>query len=66
MSRVFPVGSLHTHTHSKPRTQRAKRALEARSPKLTENTKSALFIRGGNTSGTVNSALRDLVESKLP
>ncbi|XP_002737014.1 ribosome production factor 2 homolog, partial [Saccoglossus kowalevskii] len=43
----------------KPRTQRAKRALEQRAPKLVENTKKALFIKGGNTSEIVTQILRD-------
>ena len=46
---------------SKPKNQRVKRALEARAPKLLENTKTALFIRGGHTSETVTQALKDIV-----
>ncbi|CAI8048707.1 Ribosome production factor 2 homolog, partial [Geodia barretti] len=50
----------------KPKTQRAKRALETKAPKLVENTKSALFIRGGHTSETVTQALKDLSVFKKP
>lgn len=49
----------------KPRTQRAKRALEHRGPKLVENTKSVMFIRGGNTSAQVTQSLKDLVNIQL-
>ncbi|XP_038076077.1 ribosome production factor 2 homolog isoform X2 [Patiria miniata] len=44
----------------KPKTQRAKRALEKRDAKITENTKKCTFIRGGNTSETVTRALKEL------
>ena len=46
---------------SKPKNQRVKRALEERAPKLVENEKSAMFIRGGRTSETVTQVLKDLV-----
>ncbi len=49
-------------TDSKPKNQRVKRALDCREPKLHENTKTAIFIRGGNTSETVTQALKDLVK----
>ena len=42
-----------------------KRALEARAPKLIENTKSALFIRGGHTSTIVTQALKDVVSDTV-
>ena len=38
-----------------------KRALEQRAPKLEENTKTAVFIRGGHTSEMVTQALKDFV-----
>ena len=46
---------------SKPKNQRVKRALEERAPKLVENEKLAMFIRGGKTSETVTQTLKDLV-----
>ena len=46
---------------SKPRTQRVKRALEERAPKLVENTKAALFLRGKTTSDVATRAMKDLV-----
>ena len=49
------------YTHRKPKNQRVKRALEKRAPKLIENTKTALFIRGGHTSETVSHVLKDFV-----
>lgn len=45
----------------KPKTKRAKRFLENRAPKLTENTKNAMFIKGGNANSTVTDALKDIV-----
>ena len=47
-----------------PKTQRAKRALEARAPKVIENPKKALFLRGHHTSAVSNGVLRDLVCSR--
>jgi ribosome production factor 2 len=46
---------------SKPTTHRAKRALQAREPKLVENTKNTLFIRGRKTSAVVVNCMKDLV-----
>lgn len=46
---------------SKPKNQRVKRALEHREPKLIENVKTAMFIRGGNTSEVVTQTLKELV-----
>jgi len=45
----------------RPKTQRGKRALVQRAPKNVENTKNALFIRGGRTSELVTQAMKDLV-----
>lgn len=45
----------------RPKTHRGKRVIEQRAPKDVENTKTALFIRGGRTSETVTQAMKDLV-----
>lgn len=45
----------------KPKTKRAKRFLERREPKLTENTKNAMLIKGGNANLTVTEVLKDIV-----
>ena len=45
----------------KPKTQRAKRFLEKREPKLSENIKNAMLIKGGNANLTVTQVLRDVV-----
>lgn len=45
----------------KPKTKRAKRFLEKREPKLTENTKNAMLIKGGNASLTVAEVLKNIV-----
>lgn len=45
----------------KPKTKRAKRVLEKREPKLSENIKNAMLIKGGNASSTVTQVLRDVV-----
>ena len=50
----------------KPKTKRSKRFLESRAPKLTEDVKSAMIMRGGNTSQTVTQALKDLVGDLVP
>ncbi|CAB1342859.1 unnamed protein product [Coregonus sp. 'balchen'] len=44
----------------KPKTKRAKRFLDNRAPKLTENVKNAMIMKGGNTSMTVTQALKDI------
>ncbi|KAK9760477.1 rRNA-binding ribosome biosynthesis protein rpf2 [Basidiobolus ranarum] len=50
----------------KPKTARSKRAFEKREPKVVENTKTALFVRGSQTSQIVNDALNDLYSLKKP
>uniref|UniRef100_A0A3B3Q6S1 Ribosome production factor 2 homolog n=1 Tax=Paramormyrops kingsleyae TaxID=1676925 RepID=A0A3B3Q6S1_9TELE len=45
---------------AKPKTKRSKRFLQSREPKLTENVKNAMIIKGGNTSETVTNALKDI------
>jgi len=45
----------------KPKNQRVKRALEKREPKIYENDKTAVFIRGGHTSEIVTQFLAELV-----
>ena len=50
----------------KPKNQRVKRALEARAPKVHENAKTAMFVKGPKTSETVMGLLRDLMGLKKP
>ncbi|XP_039207132.1 ribosome production factor 2 homolog [Crotalus tigris] len=50
----------------KPKTKRAKRFLEKREPKLTENTKNAMLIKGGNASLTVTEVLKNIYALKKP
>ncbi|XP_059212476.1 ribosome production factor 2 homolog [Centropristis striata] len=50
----------------KPKTKRSKRFLESRAPKLVEDVKNAMIMRGGNTSQTVSQALRDIYSLKKP
>ena len=50
----------------KPRTQRAKRALEAREPKAIENAKKALFLKGTKSSDRLRRCMRDLGALKRP
>ncbi len=50
----------------KPRTQRAKRALEAREPKSVEGAKRALLLRGHTCSQQVLRVMRDLHLIKRP
>lgn len=60
------VNVMALHRVVKPKTQRSKRALEKREPKLIENDKSAMFIKGGHTSEVVSQALKDLYLLKKP
>jgi len=50
----------------KPKTQRGRRALEKKEPKIYENTKTTLFFKGGNTSQTVTQVLKELHVLKKP
>ncbi|CAI5769957.1 Ribosome production factor 2 homolog [Podarcis lilfordi] len=50
----------------KPKTKRAKRFLEKREPKLTENTKNAMLIKGGNATATITDVLKDIYALKKP
>ncbi|XDA91088.1 hypothetical protein R6Z07M_019732 [Ovis aries] len=50
----------------KPKTKRAKRFLEKREPKLSENIKNAMLIKGGNANSTVTQVLRDVYALKKP
>lgn len=50
----------------KAKNQRVKRALEKKEPKVHENTKNAIFIKGGRTSETVTQALKDMCLLKKP
>lgn len=49
-----------------PKTSKGKRALEKREPKIFENPKVAMLIKGGNTSQIVTEALRDVGMLKKP
>jgi len=51
---------------TKPRTHRAKRALEKKAPKEKENTKSMMFVRGNKTSQDVCQLMKDLHRFKQP
>jgi len=48
------------------KTQRAKRALESRAPKLVENVKSTLLLKGPSSSQIMNNVLKDLHTLKKP
>ncbi|XP_075939819.1 ribosome production factor 2 homolog [Anarhichas minor] len=50
----------------KPKTKRSKRFLEGRAPKLTEDVKTAMIMKGGNSSLTVTQALKDIYSLKKP
>ncbi|XP_043918667.1 ribosome production factor 2 homolog [Protopterus annectens] len=50
----------------KPKTKRAKRFLQNREPKLIENVKTAMIVKGGNTNETVTQALKDIYALKKP
>lgn len=48
------------------KTRRGKRFLENRQPKVIENDKTAIIVKGGKTSQTVTDALADLYALKKP
>jgi len=48
------------------KTRRGKKALEARDPKLVENTKIALLIKGPRTSQVISQVLKDVAQLKKP
>ncbi|SCU77618.1 LADA_0A01354g1_1 [Lachancea dasiensis] len=50
----------------KPKNARAKRALDKKEPKLTENTKQALFVTGKSSSQVLHDAMVDLSALKKP
>lgn len=49
-----------------PKNQRAKRSLSARAPKLVENVKKALVLKGPKASDIVSKALKDMYALKKP
>jgi len=51
---------------SQPKTRRTKAALLEREPKIIENTKTCMFIKGGKTSDVVSGALKELYLLKKP
>ncbi|CAG6012130.1 ribosome production factor 2 homolog [Menidia menidia] len=51
---------------TKPKTKRSKRFLEGRAPKLMEDGKSAMIMKGGNTNQAVTQALKDIYALKKP
>ncbi|RVE55879.1 hypothetical protein OJAV_G00230420 [Oryzias javanicus] len=56
----------HSDGITKPKTRRSKRFLETREPKLLENVKNAMIMKGGNSSQTVTQALKDIYSLKKP
>ncbi|XP_034060431.1 ribosome production factor 2 homolog [Gymnodraco acuticeps] len=50
----------------KPKTKRSKRFLDRRAPKLTEDVKTTMIMKGGNASQTVTQALKDIYSLKKP
>lgn len=51
---------------SKPKNKRSKRFLDAKESQIIENTKTAMFIRGSQTSDVVNNALKEIYIMKKP
>lgn len=49
-----------------PKTQRSKRALAAREPKLVENVKKSLVLKGPSSSQVITSVLKDMHKLKQP
>lgn len=51
---------------NKAKTRRGKKFLESRAPKVTENDKRALLIKGGKTTSQLQELLNDLHSIKKP
>jgi len=54
------------HQITRTKTRRGKKFLEDRAPKIIENDKTALIVRGGKTNETITSALGELYALKKP
>lgn len=50
--------------YSKPKTHRGKQFLDERTPKLVENAKKTMFVKGTKTSEIVTRAMTDFVSQK--
>jgi ribosome production factor 2 len=50
----------------KPKTRRGKKFLEARAPKVTENDKTTLLLKGGKTTEMLTDFLTDIYQLKKP
>ncbi|XP_015510666.1 ribosome production factor 2 homolog [Neodiprion pinetum] len=50
----------------KPKTRKGKKALLSREPKIIEDAKQTLFIKGSRSSETLNSCVKDLYDLKKP
>nr|XP_057929563.1 ribosome production factor 2 homolog [Doryrhamphus excisus] len=50
----------------KPKLKRTKRFLESRAPKLSENAKTTMIMKGGNANQAVSQALKDIYSLKKP
>lgn len=62
----FVLRAIIIYSSRKAKTRRGKRFLENRQPKVIENDKMALIIKGGKTNEKVTSALADLYALKKP
>lgn len=51
---------------TKPKTKRGKRHLESREAKVIENTKQAMFVKGGRTHEVVSKTLQEIYKLKRP
>ncbi|RKO91863.1 Brix domain-containing protein [Blyttiomyces helicus] len=60
------MGAEGSSEAAKPKTAAAARALKKREPQVQEDVKTAVFIRGTNTSQLVNTTMKDLFALKKP
>lgn len=61
----FMATFLFTLLFSKPKTHKGRQFLDERAPKLVENTKKTMFVKGTKTSETVTRAMTDLVSGTI-
>ena len=61
LSNCCPGNQIEYPYFSKPKNARSKRAMEAREPKVVEDARTAIFVRGTHTGEVLNGVFRDLV-----
>ena len=64
-SSFYLIFFLFVNSKELPKNGRSKRIAKGREPKIYENVKNAMFIKGHKSSQTLNNLMNDLVRKKL-